>query len=366
MARELTFAYPGDLNTVTGGYLYDKRIISGLQTLGWAVQALSLDPSFPWPSEAVRVASAQSLAAVDRDRLLVIDGLALGALGEQAATVAQSRPFIALVHHPLAHESGLSAAQARQLFESEREALRWAQAVIVTSPVTASTVQREFDVPAAKLHVVLPGVDKPAIPERQRSANEPLALLSVGALVPRKAFDVLISALGLIPQEAWQLVVVGDDSRSPETTEALRALVHQNGLSERVRFTGAVTTSVLAQHYARADCFVLASRYEGYGMAFAEALAWGLPVVGTTGGAIASTVPADASLLVEPDDVAALARALRTLCVDPAKRQTLALAARAHASALPDWDQSASQFAAALSAGRTQSTGPHPERKALP
>src|SRR5664279_5315989 len=96
----------------------------------------------------------------------------------------------------------------------------------------------------------------------------------------------------------------------------------------------AVSPEKLAELYAGADLFALASRFEGYGMAYAEAIAHGLPVIGTTAGAIPDTVGA-AALLVEADDVAALAAALRALVGDRGRRERLAAAAREAAQRLP-------------------------------
>ena len=114
---------------------------------------------------------------------------------------------------------------------------------------------------------------------------------------------------------------------------------------------GAVPPERLAELYAGADLFVLASRFEGYGMAYAEAIAHGLPVIGTTAGAIPETVPAGAGVLVAPDDVArACARAA------PADRRSRTsgasdLAARARgARRLPTWQDSAQLFSRALEA----------------
>jgi glycosyltransferase involved in cell wall biosynthesis len=110
----------------------------------------------------------------------------------------------------------------------------------------------------------------------------------------------------------------------------------------------AVSPQRLAALYAEADLFVLASYFEGYGMAYAEAVAHGLPVIGTNAGAIADTVPPDAGLLVDPGDIPALAAALRRVIGDAGLRRRLADAARAAAPQVPTWRQSAEIFARAL------------------
>ncbi|MGZ5844855.1 MAG: glycosyltransferase, partial [Xanthobacteraceae bacterium] len=101
-----------------------------------------------------------------------------------------------------------------------------------------------------------------------------------------------------------------------------------------------------ASLYASADLFVLPSRFEGYGMAYAEAIAHGVPVIGTNAGAIPETVPVDAGVLVPPDDVDILAATLQRLMDNPAERERLAAGARA--TAFPSWRGQAALFARAL------------------
>jgi glycosyltransferase involved in cell wall biosynthesis len=175
-------------------------------------------------------------------------------------------------------------------------------------------------------------------------------LLSIGALVERKGFDVLIAALATLADLPWRLTIAGDRTRNPAVAARLDADIARHKLGQRVEVLGAVSDGRIFALYSGADVFVLASRFEGYGMAYAEALAHGLPVIGTTGGATPETVPPDAGILVPPDDVAALAGALRRLIVDRGERERLAAAARTAAEALPTWQQSAALFAAAIEA----------------
>ena len=177
-------------------------------------------------------------------------------------------------------------------------------------------------------------------------------LLSVGTLVPRKGHDLLIAALAILQNLPWRLTILGDSERDPSTTAALRRAIAKAGLGERIALVGAVSPSELQQHYIAADLFVLASRHEGYGMAYAEAIAHGLPVIGTTAGAIPEAVPEGAGVLVPPEDVPALAAALRRLLSDSAARYGLAQVARQAAPRLPRWRDSAALFATALVAAQ--------------
>jgi glycosyltransferase involved in cell wall biosynthesis len=257
-----------------------------------------LDSSFPQPTPAALLASDALLGGLPDGALVVIDGLAFGAMPELATRHAERLRLVALVHHPLALETGLDAAQATRLRESEAIALRHARRVMVTSERTARLLA-DYDVPTTRIYVVEPGTD-PAPLTMPRAAGGPLRLLSVGTITPRKGHLVLVEALGELTGLDWRLDCAGSLERDPRTAMALRKRIAALGLGTRVRLLGELPPSALRGLYARADLFVLASLFEGYGMAYAEALARGLPVLGTTGGAIADTVPTDAGILVQP------------------------------------------------------------------
>jgi glycosyltransferase involved in cell wall biosynthesis len=348
VVRRLAFAVPGDLATPTGGYAYDRRMIAELQALGWEVGVLGLGDGFPRPTPAVSAEAEARLAAVPAGRPIVIDGLAFGVLPEAAARLKDTHPLVALVHHPLAMETSIPPAEAAAFRTRERAALACTRHVIATSAATARLLTADYDVSADRITVAVPGTDRARIAERDPSGR-PL-LLSVGAVVPRKGYDVLLEALSGLTDIPWRLVIVGDCTRSPPTVAALKDEITRLNLNDRVTLAGAIPERELAILYTTADLFVLASRFEGYGMVYTEAIAHGLPVVGTTAGAIPETVPAQAGVLVPPDDAAALTRALHTLLVDPHTRARFTAGARAAAAGLPTWPDSARLFARAIEA----------------
>jgi glycosyltransferase involved in cell wall biosynthesis len=220
------------------------------------------------------------------------------------------------------------------------------QGVVVTSAATARLVAADYGVAAESITIAKPGSD-PA-PLAPGSRDGIVQLLSVGAVVPRKGFDVLIAALAGLGDLPWRLTIAGDRTRDLNAAVRLDADIAAHALDDRVAVLGAVSPQHLAALYARADVFALASHFEGYGMAYAEAIAHGLPVIGTTGGAIPDTVPPDAGLLVPPGDVPALATALRRIIGDSDLRQRLTGGARAAALQLPSWRQSAEILARRL------------------
>jgi glycosyltransferase involved in cell wall biosynthesis len=346
VVRRIAFAVPGDLATPTGGYAYDRRMIAELEGLGWQIDLIDLGQGFPWPNDTVRGTAEARLAGIAAGRTIVIDGLALGVLPDVAQRLQGRNPLIALVHHPLAMESGLTARQYGDLRASERSALAAARGVIVTSAATARQLAVDYAVPAERIAVARPGND-PA-PMSAGSSDGIVRLLSVGAVVRRKGFDVLIAALATMADLPWRLTIAGDRGRDSETVAQLDAEIARRKLGKKIAMPGAVSDRRLAELYAAADLFVLASRYEGYGMACAEAIAHGLPVIGTTAGAIPETVPASAAVLVAPDDVNALAHALRDAIENSERRRSLAASARQAAGLLPAWQESAKIFSQAL------------------
>jgi glycosyltransferase involved in cell wall biosynthesis len=346
VVRRIAFAVPGDLATPTGGYGYDRRVIAELRALGWQVDVLSLGDGFPRPKSEQRAFALSRLESVPEDVPVVIDGLALGALPEEAERIAKRSALVALVHHPLALETGLSPADIDKLFESERAALASAHTVIVTSPYTSERLSEDYDVPAESITVAPPGTDRGA--PSKGSTDGIVRLLSVGAVVPRKGFDVLIAALAPIAELPWRLTIAGDLTRDPATAEKLQVDILEHKFADRIELLGAVSQERVFELYSSADVFVLASHFEGYGMAYAEAMAHGLPVIGTTGGATMDTVPVTAGILVDPGNVNALTRALRMLIRNEKERRWFASGALEASAQLPTWKDTAEIIAEAL------------------
>jgi glycosyltransferase involved in cell wall biosynthesis len=348
VVRRVAFAVPGDLAAPTGGYVYDRRMIAELQKRGWQVDVIGLGEGFPRPSAETKAAARDKLAGVPKDCPIIVDGLALGVLPEAANEMRERNPLLALVHHPLAFETGLVAADAEALRTSERDALAAVRGVVVTSPSTATLLTDDYDVPPDIITVARPGT---ARGETAKGSSDGIVrLLAVGSVVPRKGYDVLIEALAPLAGLPWRLAIAGDCTRDQAAAAQLDADIASHTLAGRVDVLGALPAERIAELYTGSDLFVLASRFEGYGMAFAEALAHGLPVVGTTAGAIPDTVPPDAGVLVEPNDVKALTRTLRMLIGNPKERQWFASGARAAGEALPTWEDSAGLIAGAIEA----------------
>lgn len=340
--RPIAFAVPGDLDTPTGGYRYDREVMRELAGRGHPLTHIALGAGFPFPTEAEIAGAAEKLAAVPAEAALVVDGLAFSALPDEALA-GIAAPIIALVHHPLALETGLAEAEAARLAESERAALAHARAVVVTSPTTARILAADFAVPESRLHVALPGLE-PFWRDLKRRPESPPRIAVVGSLSPRKGHDILVDALARLESRPWHCDLVGAAEAGSPTATALREQIARLGLGERITLHGALPVAAIGDLFERASLFALATLYEGFGMVFAEAMAAGLPIVGTTGGAVPDVVPPTAGRLVPPGDAAAFAAALASLLDDAALRQQYSEGARAASAAFGGWDDAAAVF----------------------
>lgn len=347
MSFQIAFAVPGALDTQTGGSFYDRRLVECLRELGYGVDLRTLPEGFPFPSGPAEAQALAELQAVPAGVPLIVDGLAFGALPSDGLAAVRA-DIVALVHHPLALETGLDAVQADRLWRQERANLRLARHVLVPSAHTKRILSERYDVSGDRITVLEPGIDRAGSAVTGARVIPPL-ILSVGLLHPRKGHDLLIAALKQVTDLEWQAVIVGtpwDDDHHA----LLRAKVADPALAGRVRLAGAVPNEERDALYRQASLFALATRYEGYGIVFNEALIHGLPILSCRTGAVPDTVPGSAGILVPPDDPVAFAGALRQMLSDGAARQAMAAASMRAGAALPTWSDVARRAAEVLQA----------------
>ena len=343
---DLAFCIPGDLGLPTGGYRYDRELLARLARQGVSARRHALPAGYPRPSAADLATTAAVFAAIPGSDVLLVDGLALGAM-PPSLIAGLRQPKVALVHHPLGLEAGLPRERAEALLANEKAVLALTDGVIVTSPATKRFLLSEFGLDPQAVAVAEPGVDRAP---RAMALGAPLRLLAVGAVSDRKAYPLLVEALAALDDLDWRLTIVGSLALAPTAVSTLRQAIAEKNLSDRIALAGAVPDAALESLYAGSDLVVAASLYEGYGMALAEALARGLPIVASSGGAAGETLPEAAAFKVPPGDSAALASALRQVMTDHALRRRMADAAWEAAARLSTWDDTAADVAAALRA----------------
>jgi len=335
----IVFAIPGDIDAPTGGYGYDRQLLREWRETGTEARHLALPGSFPFPTAEDLATTERLLAETASDEVLLIDGLAFGAFPEALAARFADR-LVALVHHPLALETGLAPDVAAFLRHNERAALGHARAVVVTGPATRDLLAENYAVRRDAITVAVPGTE-PAIRATRASIGATVRLLAVGSIIPRKGYDVLVEALAAIRDRPWTMTIAGSPDYAPRTVALLHDRIARAGLADRISPVGSVDSGALWRLYDGADIFVMPSLYEGYGMVLTEALARGLPIVTTLSGAGAAALPDAAALKVPPGDTMALAKALARLIDAPADRRQRADAAWAAAGALPRWQDTA-------------------------
>ncbi|PWS36869.1 glycosyl transferase family 1 [Falsiroseomonas bella] len=340
---DIALLVPGPFDTISGGYIYDRRLVEGLRGLGHAVQVVELPGCHPLPDAAATEGARAALAAIPASTRIIVDGLGLPAFAPFAEELA-ARRAVGLIHHPTALEHG-NPGEVRDALRAAEQALfpRMAR-LVATSPLTARRLEPEFGVDPARIGVVEPGTDPAA---RSAGSRGGCAILSVGSLIPRKGHDVLMRALATLSDLDWRLTIAGG-ARDPVYAHGLSALAEELGIAQRVTFAGEVDGPALAALWQGTDLFALASHWEGYGMAVAEALARGVPVAVTAGGALAELVPVEAGVVSPPGDVVSLGKAMRRAIFDTALRAEMAEAAWQAGQRLPRWADRATAFAAEL------------------
>jgi len=342
--RHVSFLVPGSLDARTGGYEYDRRIVAALRERGWIVDVRELDASFPYPLPAALLEAGRELAMVSDGGVVLIDGLAFGAMPDQVQREAGRLRLVALIHMPLDADVGLDATAAARLGAAERFALRFAALIVSTGTTTVRWIEAQ-KVPCPVV-LVEPGTDR-AAPARGSGSVDTVQLLSVGTINPGKGHEMLIEALSTIPERNWRLTCAGSLSRSPDTAERVRRLLDKRQLADRVTMTGELSQEALSACYDSADVFVLATLRETYGMAVAEAIARGLPVISTATGEIPNIV-GDGGIIVPPGDADALTAALSSVLDDSALRDRLRESAKLAGERLRTWDQAGDDMADAL------------------
>jgi glycosyltransferase involved in cell wall biosynthesis len=298
----------------SGGNAYDRRICRGLAAAGWTVRLHEVQGP-----DALTAA----IRTIPDGALVLVDGLVASPV---LVSEASRLRLVPLVHMPLGRSS-------------EGEVLSAAAAVVATSAWARRALLDLYSLPADRVHVAEPGVDRAEFAPGTATAG---ALLSVAAVIPGKGHDVLVDALASLTSLRWECLCVGSVERDPAFVKQLRRRAVAGGMDRRVRFPGPRAGSDLERTYAAADLLVLPSRAESYGMVVSEALARGLPVVAAGVGGVPEALGHGADgarpgLLVPSDDPDALAAALRSWLEDAGLRRRLRRAARERRESLPAW-----------------------------
>ncbi len=336
---------PAPFDAVSGGYAYDRRTIAGLREAGHTVRVIELSGTHPLTDELARDAACAAWDSIGENVRPIIDGLALPAfVGLDDALSARST--VGLIHHPTSLETGFSDNDRAALRSMEKRLLPRLARVIATSETTAESLAKDFSVVPEHIKIVVPGTDD--APRSPGSSGPACHILSIGTLVPRKGHDLLLRALARLFDQDWQLTIVGSAERDKVHAQSLVALAEELGIAKQVHFAGEVVGEALEALWQQADLFALATYWEGYGMAIAEALKRGVPVVVSDGGAAGKLLTETSGVVCPVGDRINLSKALRRMIFDTNLRHKMADAAWQVGQALPNWQTQVREFAQAL------------------
>ncbi len=335
----------GDIASLSGGFLYDRRLVSALQKAGDSVEVIAL----PWPSWLGGLAMgfdrklASRLGAWQGD-ILLQDELAHPTLARVNRSLRRtSVPIVSVVHHLRLSERPALPAIVRSV---ERAYLRSVDGFIFNSRATRAVVQSLLGSQAEGV-VATPGGDRlgplptRAEIEARAATPGPLRILFAGAFIPRKGVHTLLKALAGLPRDAWALTAAGIRTADPGYARRVERLVAELGLKDRVSFPGHLEDDALAAAYRDHHVLAMPSVYEGFGITCLEAMGFGLaPVVSSAGGGAEIVEHGRSGLMVDPGDARGLGAALASLSENRARLCAMALGARTRFGKFEGWDRS--------------------------
>jgi glycosyltransferase involved in cell wall biosynthesis len=338
----------GSLDTLTGGYLYDRLLCRELVVLGDKATVYSL----PWRGYGRHLSDNFSRDLYRTLRQAPLDVLIQDELNHPSLVglnyLLRRRvdyPLVSLIHL-LRYTEPRPAWQNWGYRQVERLYLASVDGFIYNSRDSQQLVEKLV---GPKLGVVgFPGKDhlptavSPHHIIRRAHQSGPLRLIYVGNVVRRKGLDLLLDALTPLPRRQWRLTVIGSLAMEPDYAVRLQQQVAQRGQNSNVRWLGHLPNETIAAHLQAAQLFAMPSRYEGFGIVYMEALGAGLPVLATNAGAAGEMVRSGVNgYLVEPEDTATLRQHVQTLHHDRDRLARMGLAAYRRYQKHPTWRETA-------------------------
>ena len=332
----------GSLGTLSGGYLYDRKLVDYLRLQGDTVEVISL----PWRTYAAHLTDNFRFKLPPNLDILIQDELNHPSL---IAANAEKHPYpvVSLVHHLRCSELG-PVWQNTVYRWVEKKYLMSVDGFIFNSKTTKSVVHGLM-VNGKPSIVAHPPTDRfgDAISENEiieRVRSNELRILFLGNIIERKGLHMLLEALRLQTLD-FRLDVVGSLNSEPEYAREMQEKVRVSGLTSNVYFHDSLNNKPLIEKLKQAHVLVVPSSYEGFGIVYLEGMCFGLPAIGTTAGAAGEIISDGVDgFLIEPGDVHLLASRLKLLNEKRDVLIQMSLAARSRYLRQPKWEQTAVQI----------------------
>lgn len=341
----LGFVIYGSLNTLTGGYIYDRILVEYLQSRGHRVDIISL-PLRNYGRHLLDNWSPglrSDLVAEPYD-ILLQDELNHPSLFHTNRSLQKNAglPIVAIVHQVLCRQPRNDLLN--RMFQAiEKRYLESVDAMIFNSDTTRRTVEtlvggRRPSIvacPAGDRLGHLPSID--LIGSRTRE-NGPLRLIYVGNVLPHKGLLPLIKGLSHLADEIWHLTVVGSLTMDARYVREIKRLIAQKNLGRQIEIAGPKDGDELANLFLQSHVFVMPYSHEGFGMAYLEAMAFAMPVVGSSDGAVKEfVIPDQNGFLIELDDFESVNAHIHSLHHDRQRLFEMSYAAFQTYKERPQW-----------------------------
>ena len=335
----------GSLETISGGYIYDRYLVDDLRARGHTVEIISL----PWRNYVAHLCDNFSPSLYHRLRRLNVDVLiqdelchpSLGRVNRRLRGEIQY-PILALVHHLRASEQHPAALMP--LYHGvEQSYLQSVDGFIFNSQTTKLSVAQFVDTMPPNL-IAYPGGDrlKMALNDDQIrlrvGRRGPLRILFLGSITRRKQPHLLLQACLALDSPDLQITLIGSQQPEPRYARRIRALAARLGERIPVKLIPALDANQLPGYLSEHDVLIVPSTYEGFGIVYLEGMAFGLPAIATRAGAAHETIRhGENGFLIEPHDDAALAAHIQQLSANRGLLLKMGLAARKHYATSPTW-----------------------------
>jgi glycosyltransferase involved in cell wall biosynthesis len=339
------FLLSGSLDTVTGGYIYDRQLVDYLRLKGHQVEVIHLSGR----NYSSRLLQSSFLLLSQKLKHLSPDILLQDELDHPALTLLNSRfkkranfPIISIVHHLRSCE--LRPDWQNQIYRRiEKNYLRSVDGFVFNSRSTRLTVENLIGTSKREVTAfpcgnrLIFGITELEIKARAGEPG-PLRILFVGNIIRRKALHILLSAVANLPEKSYFLTIVGDSTADRQYFGAILSQIRKNGLNENISILGPVSDGELAIKLKQNHVLAVPSYYEGFGIAYLEGMGFGLPAIGTTaGGANEIITHGQDGFLIPVGDSMALSQYLQRLNNDRGRLESMSLKALQRFNSHPTW-----------------------------